>query len=86
MATSKSSPKKKPKITAKATKKPAARKKKANSQKSRKTTLAINPSQRLKMIEESAYFIAQKHHFAEGREIDNWLEAESEIDKLLIKT
>jgi len=87
MATSKSSLKKKPKIAAKATKKPIARKKKKpTSKKSNKAALAVNPSQRLKMIEESAYFIAQKHNFALGREMDNWLEAEAKVDKLLIKT
>ena len=31
------------------------------------------------MIEEAAYFLAEKRGFSPGRELDDWLEAESRI-------
>jgi len=35
------------------------------------------------MIAEAAYFRAEKRGFALGGELDDWLAAESEIDRLL---
>jgi hypothetical protein len=35
------------------------------------------------MIREAAYFKAQKRGFAPGHELDDWLEAEEEIDNKL---
>jgi hypothetical protein len=35
------------------------------------------------MIREAAYFKAEKRGFAPGHELDDWLEAEEEIDKKL---
>ena len=33
------------------------------------------------MIEEAAYFLAQKRGFAPGFELQDWLQAEAQIDK-----
>jgi hypothetical protein len=35
------------------------------------------------MIREAAYFKAEKRGFAPGHELDDWLEAEEEIDNKL---
>lgn len=34
-------------------------------------------------IEVAAYFIAERHGFMAGRELDHWAEAEAEIDRLM---
>jgi hypothetical protein len=39
--------------------------------------------QRRRMIREAAYFKAEKRGFAPGHELDDWLEAEEEIDNKL---
>lgn len=49
------------------------------------TTSAIaapSPEQRYKMIEEAAYFIAEKNGFAAGS-LDYWVTAEAQIDAML---
>lgn len=38
---------------------------------------------RQRFIAEAAYFKAEKRGFAEGAELDDWIEAEAEIDALL---
>jgi hypothetical protein len=38
---------------------------------------------RRRMIREAAYFKAEKRGFAPGHELDDWLEAEEEIDNRL---
>jgi hypothetical protein len=43
----------------------------------------IEPERRRVMISEAAYFIAAKREFRPGRELDDWLQAESEIDSTL---
>ena len=35
------------------------------------------------MIEEAAFFIAEKRHFAPGQEVADWLKAETEIESRL---
>ena len=39
--------------------------------------------ERARRIAEAAYFRAQARGFAPGRELDDWLEAEAEIDRML---
>ncbi len=41
-----------------------------------------NPEQRYRMIQEAAYYLAEKHGFAGGA-MDYWIAAEAEIDVLL---
>ena len=69
-----------------ATKKTAIRKP-AGPKKSRKsatkTSFEITPEERWRMIAVAAYHKSEKHGFSPGREMDDWLEAEREIDELL---
>ena len=44
---------------------------------------APGPSQWHTMIEEAAYYRAEKRHFEPGHELDDWLQAEAEICSLL---
>lgn len=82
MATSsKSNGKKKP-----ATKKKSTKTKKkiiAKSTKKRSTRKIISAPDKQKMIQEAAYFIAQQRDFSPGNEIEDWLAAESQVNKLL---
>jgi hypothetical protein len=43
----------------------------------------ITPEDRLRFIAEAAYFKAEQRSFAEGNELEDWVEAEAEIDALL---
>lgn len=43
----------------------------------------VNPEERYRMIAEAAYFRAERRGFAAGYELQDWLEAEAEIDKQL---
>ena len=43
----------------------------------------VEPEVREIMIAEAAYYIAERRGFEPGAEMDDWLEAESEIDQLL---
>ena len=45
--------------------------------------LTMNWAERHSMIASAAYFRAQKRGFEPGRELDDWLGAEAEIDRLL---
>lgn len=59
-------------------KKPASRQK--------QTAPLVNtrtPEQRQKMIEEAAYYVANRRGFIGGNPLEDWLEAEAEIDKQL---
>ena len=47
------------------------------------TPLNITSEERWRMIAVAAYHKSEKHGFAPGREMDDWLEAEREIDELL---
>ena len=42
---------------------------------------SIGPDKFRKLIAEHAYYKAEKRGFAAGREIDDWLEAEQEVNK-----
>jgi len=44
-------------------------------------TQGIDADKLRRMIAERAYFIAEKRGFATGHEIDDWLEAEQELNK-----
>lgn len=44
---------------------------------------AISPEQRRAMIAQAAYYRAQRRGFAPGGELQDWLEAEAEIDRSL---
>lgn len=46
-----------------------------------KTT--ITPEERHKMIETLAYFMAEKRDFAPGHEMEDWLNAEKQIDQAI---
>ena len=41
------------------------------------------PAEREQMIAEAAYFRAQGRHFAPGQELEDWLEAEAELEAKL---
>lgn len=43
----------------------------------------VEPEVREIMIAEAAYYIAERRGFEPGAELDDWLDAESEIDGLL---
>ncbi len=43
----------------------------------------VSPEQRRKMIEEAAYFRAEKRGFAAGFELRDWEESEKQIDAML---
>jgi hypothetical protein len=37
------------------------------------------------LIQRAAYFKAERNGFAEGDDVQNWLEAEQEVDRLLLE-
>lgn len=43
----------------------------------------LAPQDRMRFIAEAAYFKAEQRGFAEGGELEDWIEAEAEIDALL---
>lgn len=40
----------------------------------------LAPEQRQQLIAQAAYFIAERRGFVPGNELDDWLQAEAEID------
>ena len=44
---------------------------------------AIDPALRYQMIETAAYYIAEKHGFDPRKSIEDWAQAEREIDRKL---
>lgn len=50
---------------------------------SRKKGAPMSPDQRNHYVEIAAYYIAERHGFTPGREVADWAEAETEIDRLL---
>ncbi|MEW5890049.1 MAG: DUF2934 domain-containing protein [Pseudomonadota bacterium] len=46
---------------------------------------AVNAEERLRYIAEAAYYRAEKRGFAPGGELDDWLEAEAEVDSRLAR-
>ncbi|MES9968782.1 MAG: DUF2934 domain-containing protein [Candidatus Thiodiazotropha sp.] len=51
--------------------------------KGRKKSTVVSQEQRLEMIAEAAYFIAEKHDFDPHRVALDWQQAEQQIDALL---
>ncbi len=47
------------------------------------TQSALNGADRQKMIATAAYYLAERRGFNSGDEIQDWLEAEAEIDGLI---
>lgn len=45
--------------------------------------LELTPEQRHSYIEVAAYYIAERRGFRGGSELEDWLQAEAEIDRLL---
>lgn len=43
----------------------------------------VSADERSRMIAEAAYYRAERRGFAPGRELEDWLSAEAEIDKFL---
>jgi hypothetical protein len=43
----------------------------------------VTPEQRVHMIAEAAYYLAEHRHFAGGDPMQDWLQAETEIDHAL---
>ncbi|MGB5081023.1 MAG: DUF2934 domain-containing protein, partial [Burkholderiales bacterium] len=43
----------------------------------------IHPAERRKLIERTAYLRAARRNFAPGGELQDWLEAEAEVERLL---
>lgn len=43
----------------------------------------VAPEARNRMIAEAAYYLAERRGFAPGYELEDWLEAEAEIDSAL---
>ena len=62
------------------TQKPAAPAKKAAS---KAAGSGVGPDQRRYYIEIAAYYIAERRGFHGGSELDDWVQAEQEIDHLL---
>jgi len=46
---------------------------------------ALSPAERMKMIAEAAYYLAQKRGFSSGNELSDWTAAEKQVDTQLNK-
>ena len=76
------------KAAAKPATKPAAEKKVAAkaAPRGRKPTgkpTIVAPEQRRQLVQVAAYFIAERRGFGSGREVEDWLEAEAEVERML---
>lgn len=72
-----------------APKKPVAAKAKPDAQaapraKAKKQPQSIPPEQRRNYVEIAAYYIAERRGFAPGDTVQDWMEAEAEIDRLIL--
>ncbi len=47
--------------------------------------IAVTPAERHRLIADKAYYLAERRGFAPGSELDDWLKAESEIERTLTK-
>lgn len=73
-----------PKAAAKTAPKKSTTAKPATSRSSKAKSLKnVTPEQRYRMICDAAYFKAEKRNFAPENEIQDWLDAEAEINRLL---
>jgi hypothetical protein len=48
-----------------------------------KKRVMVTPEQRRQMVAEAAYFRAERRQFRPGDSVQDWVEAETEIDELL---
>jgi hypothetical protein len=46
---------------------------------------ALTPAERMKMIAEAAYYLAEKRGFTGGNELSDWVAAEKQVDTLISK-
>ena len=74
---------KKKAVSAKKTATRKATKKSTSPSKSGTSSIDITPEERLKMIVIAAYHKAEKRGVTPGHELQDWAEAEKEIDKLV---
>ena len=58
--------------------------KKATKKSTKSSKLDITPEERWKMIAVAAYHKAEKRGFAPDNKLQDWADAEKEIDKLLL--
>lgn len=82
----KAKPVKKPEPVAKAKAAPKAAPKTAAAKPARSRTkkpAGVPPEQRRHYIEMAAYYIAERRNFAPGNPLEDWVQAEAEIDRLL---
>lgn len=61
----------------------SARPDRAVSKTSANGSTRIDPAERQRLIAERAYFYAEKRGFAPGGELQDWFEAEAEIEQVL---
>ena len=47
------------------------------------TPTTVDPTMRIEMVSRAAYFRAERRGFTGGSALQDWLEAEAEIDRLL---
>lgn len=45
--------------------------------------IQLTPEERHRVVAEAAYFIAERRGFAGGSPIEDWLQAEADIDRML---
>ncbi len=70
----------------KAAAKTAAPRKKSAPLASGGNAVQLTPEERQRFVSEAAYFIAERRGFAADSHVDDWLQAESEIDQMLAGT
>jgi hypothetical protein len=70
----------------KAASKTAAPRKKSTPLASGGNAVQLTPEERQRFVSEAAYFIAERRGFAAGSHVEDWLQAESEIDQMLAGT
>ncbi|MEW6165241.1 MAG: DUF2934 domain-containing protein [Pseudomonadota bacterium] len=80
-ATAKPAPAKAPAKSVSAVKVPAA--KKVTPKAAAKVVAAVSPDQRRYYVEVAAYYIAERRGFNGGSQLEDWVQAEAEIDRLL---
>ena len=61
----------------------APRKKSTSTAPASHNAIQLTPEERQRYVAEAAYFIAERRGFGGGSETDDWLQAETEIDRLL---
>jgi len=72
-----------PKTASKAAPKAASKARTAKAVARSEAPAAVPPEQRRNYIEMAAYYIAERRGFAPGDPLEDWVQAEAEIDRLL---